>query len=239
MRASVVIATRNRLPQLQNALPTVIASVDVRHPGIEIIVVDDGSTDGTIEYLRKLSEIARFKIVRLERSGGYRGNPSAVLNRGHLEARGDVIIEQGGEVAHLGRTCIGPLLDHCRPGTVALARVHNGTTEEMNQVNDAIRNGSYPYPRIVTVSNPQTNGDKWRVPRVDPGGVELYCGAERPAPFLFCGAIHRKDFERVGGYDERLPRRNDQDLAERLVASGVRFTFVGDAVAFHLRHGKS
>jgi GT2 family glycosyltransferase len=69
--------------------------------------------------------------------------------------------------------------------------------------------------------------------------MELYCGRLRPVPFLFLGAIHRRDWEALGGYDENLPARNDEDFANRLKARGVRFHFVAKAVAVHLKHGKS
>jgi hypothetical protein len=42
----------------------------------------------------------------------------------------------------------------------------------------------------------------------------------------------------VGGYDEGRRDRNDTDLASRLQAAGVKFSFLGTAVAFHLKHEK-
>ena len=122
---------------------------------------------------------------------------------------------------------------------MALARVHNGDQASKGAVEREIAKGRYVFPKDVEIAAPRTNGDLHRVPRVGESQAELYCGAERLAPFLFLGAIHREDFDAVGGYDETRKDRNDEDLANRLIARGVRFRFVGQAVAFHLSHGKT
>jgi glycosyltransferase involved in cell wall biosynthesis len=59
MRASVVIITKNRRDELRAA----IASALTQSVQLEVLVVDDGSTDGTSDMVR-----AEFPVVRLERS---------------------------------------------------------------------------------------------------------------------------------------------------------------------------
>ena len=59
VRASVVITTKNRCDELRGAISSAIAQT--AKP--EVLVVDDGSTDGTAEMVR-----AEFPMVRLERS---------------------------------------------------------------------------------------------------------------------------------------------------------------------------
>jgi GT2 family glycosyltransferase len=51
---SVVIGTRNRLELLKKCLEALIGKIVVDH---EIVVVDAGSTDGTLEYVRQLSGV--------------------------------------------------------------------------------------------------------------------------------------------------------------------------------------
>jgi hypothetical protein len=78
-------------------------------------------------------------------------------------------------------------------------------------------------------------------PRVGRHRIRLYCGLERLAPLLFLGAIHKTDWDEVGGYDENLGpkfRNNDGDLAARLMTRGVLFKFLGNAIAFHQEHPK-
>ena len=54
MTLSVVIGTRNRLEILRKCLDALIGKIDMNH---EIVVVDAGSTDGTLEYLDGLKGI--------------------------------------------------------------------------------------------------------------------------------------------------------------------------------------
>lgn len=49
---SVVIPTKDRLPYLRNAVPMFLAHDEVK----EVVVVVDGCTDGTLEYMQSVSE---------------------------------------------------------------------------------------------------------------------------------------------------------------------------------------
>jgi glycosyltransferase involved in cell wall biosynthesis len=234
----LLIATRNRAAQLALALGSIRARIgdSDAYTGLRTLVVDDGSVDDTMRVLDAFADIVT--VHRIARGGGYRNNPGSVLNAGHRLLDAAVTIEQGGEVAHL-TDCVGPLAAACCPGTVALATVYNGTPGEMVRAAGAIAAGGFEFSEDVVTTNPQTDGDRWPVPRVGPLDLALYCGAMRAVPFLFLGAIHRDDFEAVSGYDEERPGRNDEDLANRLIARGVRFVHVGRAVAFHLIHRKA
>ncbi len=233
-RATLLIATRNRAEQLSLGLASLVGRYA---PNIEILVVDDGSSDETPTVLKDFrTAIPQLRTHRLERNGGYRKNPSHVFNVGHTLASADIVVEQGGEVCHIN-DCVEPLLSSCVVGTVALARVFNGTPAQSRLVERQLP--EYMSEETVRSKKPETNGDKHTVPKIGPDGVQLYCGAERQAPFLFLGAIHQDDWYRVGGYNEEIPRRNDEVLANSLLSRGISFAFVGDAVAFHLQHGKS
>ena len=74
MKASVVIATRNRKDNLRRA----IASAVLQSEPVEILVLDDGSTDGTSDMVR-----SEFPNVRLHRTQGSLGHV-AQRNRGAL-----------------------------------------------------------------------------------------------------------------------------------------------------------
>jgi len=51
---AVALGTRNRLARLQDCLQSLVGKIGVAH---EIVVIDAGSTDGTLEYLRNLPGI--------------------------------------------------------------------------------------------------------------------------------------------------------------------------------------
>lgn len=79
---SVVIPTRDRWPLLvSGALPSALEQTGVDH---EVIVVDDGSTDGTATRLAELSD-GRLRVIRRERPGGM----ARARNVGLEAARGE------------------------------------------------------------------------------------------------------------------------------------------------------
>jgi len=81
---SVVIPTRDRWPLLStHAVPTALAQEDV---DLEVIVVDDGSTDGTQSGLASLRE-PRLRILRHDMSRGV----AAARNAGIAVARAEWI----------------------------------------------------------------------------------------------------------------------------------------------------
>jgi glycosyltransferase involved in cell wall biosynthesis len=80
---SVIVRTRNRLALLQRAL----ASVEAQDwPEFEVIVIDDGSSDGSHEWLAAIDR-EDFKYVRFDES---RGRAHA-LNYGALVAEGSLL----------------------------------------------------------------------------------------------------------------------------------------------------
>lgn len=80
---SVIIPTYNRRAMLLEAIDSVLAQ---SNPAFELIVVDDGSTDGTgeTEQLRRLAETIR--VERIDHRG-----PAAARNRGVAIARAPLV----------------------------------------------------------------------------------------------------------------------------------------------------
>ncbi len=82
MEFSVVIPTYNRLDVLPEVLEALEQQEDA--PDFEIVVVDDGSTDGTTEWLRERP----FRVPAAVLSQPNRG-PAAARNLGVAKARGE------------------------------------------------------------------------------------------------------------------------------------------------------
>ncbi len=86
---SVIVPARDEaavLPEFHEQLSAVLAGLDVR---AEVVYVDDGSTDGTWEFLAGLAEHdARVRAVRLSRSFGHQAALSAGIDR----ASGDAVV---------------------------------------------------------------------------------------------------------------------------------------------------
>jgi len=65
---SIYMPTKNRLELLKRAIQSVLAQ---SYPNIELLVVDDGSEDGSYEYLTQLAEQnANIRVFRHEKSVG-------------------------------------------------------------------------------------------------------------------------------------------------------------------------
>jgi dolichol-phosphate mannosyltransferase len=94
---SVVIPLRNEeevLPQLARRLAT---TLDGLESDWEVILVDDGSTDGTYGLAVELyGRDPRFKVVRLSRGFGHQVALSAGLDL----ARGDAVVTMDGDLQH-------------------------------------------------------------------------------------------------------------------------------------------
>ncbi len=82
-RVSVVIPTRNRAAYLRETLDSVFAQ---SFADFEVIVVDDGSDDGTRDLLRSLGDGGRTRCVLAEHGGA-----ATARNLGVAAARGDLL----------------------------------------------------------------------------------------------------------------------------------------------------
>jgi len=85
---SVVVPTHNRLPVLTEVLSALVRQEGA--PPFEVVVVDDGSTDGTAEWLRSRKHAVPLRVHRQANAG-----PAAARNTG-------VAIAGGRWVAFLG-----------------------------------------------------------------------------------------------------------------------------------------
>lgn len=243
---SILIPTRNR----SGLLALTLKSIRVRgYHDTEVVVLDDGSTDNTREVL------AREGWVRsgfIDREGGYRNDPAPVYNHLMAMGQGDVLIQQSAEVVHLTPVA-RQLHEACESGVVVFATVLCGSLRDLPTVNRAVAAGwagqatewdgmnrSYIDPDGRRPDGGQGTAIPPVVLRVGGALVDIYTSAERPVPFFFCGAITRGDWERTGGYPEDVPHgASDLHLAVKMMRMGMRFRFLGGAVAYHIAHDKT
>ncbi len=92
---SVVVPIYNEAPNVEELIKRITDVLDPYKRSYEIIIVDDGSTDGTREILRKIvSDISVLRVILFRRNFGQ----SAAMTAGFDYARGDVVVSMDGDL---------------------------------------------------------------------------------------------------------------------------------------------
>jgi peptidoglycan/xylan/chitin deacetylase (PgdA/CDA1 family)/GT2 family glycosyltransferase len=198
VKLSVVIATYHRLRALRRTIPTVLEQ-DFPSSDWEVIVVVDGSRDGSVEYLRSLKPACKLTIIQQAN----RGQPAA-RNVGVLSAAGDLILLLDDDIicdSKLVRTHVSA--HEGRDSSIVVGRVlvsadspRSLATEEAR---DSFETNALLQDRVGWPASP----------------YELWVSANCSLP--------RSLFLQVGGCDENLKRGHDDDLTIRLWNAGASF----------------
>lgn len=192
MDVSVVIPTYNNPARLLECLAGLAAQepVDAR---VEVVVVDDGSTDDTPARVEAARAGFPYPLICVRKANG---GVSSARNAGIREARGEI-------VAFLDHDCI-PRPDWLRRVVRALA-----AHPEASGVGGVIEPAG-------TESRISRYIDARRLlsePTVEDGRVTFVITAN--------SAFRRPALEEVGGFDERFPLGGeDVDLSRRLLEAG-------------------
>ena len=207
MKISVIIPCHNA----ENYLAQTIGSVlDQEHSADEIIVVDDGSTDGSLALARRF-EAACGGLVRVyaERFG----RASRTRNLGASLASSDALMFLDADDV-LAPDVLGALHD-------ALSANPEGVA-------------ACPWRRL------ELSDDQWtsrvascarRLPDQDALSAWLTGWYYPPCSVLWS----RKAFVRVGGWDEEAAVNDDGDLVMRALVSGVTLVEIGSGTAYYRR----
>lgn len=138
LHSSVIITTRNR----KDELPTALRSAVRQTAEPEVIVIDDGSTDGTSEMVR--SKFPQVRLIRHEDSLGL----IVRRNEGARLAAGDVVFSIDDDAEFMSTSTVEQTLsefDNLRIGAVAIPHI--------DTLSQRLVNGPAPDADIWCVAN--------------------------------------------------------------------------------------
>jgi len=220
--ASLVVLNWNGKELLAEGLPSILKAVQVTGRPHEVLVVDNGSTDGSIEYLREFYQGVRV-LALPENLGFAEGN-----NAGVRAASNDVVILLNNDMI-VDPDFLQPLLNGFGPGTFAVSsQIHLQDTskrrEETGKTAAVFRRGMIDY------SHSSMEGQSF--PR------DYY-------PVLWAGggssAFHREKFLALGGFRDLYSPAymEDTDLSYQAWSVGWEVLLAPDSVVYHKHRATS
>ena len=206
MEISVVVPTYNRRDILLRTLATLFAQ-DLSPSNYEVIVVIDGSTDGTAEALARLERRCGFRVMEQENRG-----PSAARNAGFRAAMADLVLFLDDDM----QCDRGLLTAHLRahensPDTVAFGALFLSEESRKNLASECFRREIGAMH--LKLQNPHE--DHWQI-----------------TDCVFSNSSIRKDLlQRLNGFDERFRKREDLEFGFRIFETGAQPKYVPQAIA--------
>lgn len=212
MRASVVIPTFNRLDQLRAVVAAAQRQMRPLESETEMVVVDDGSTDGTWDWLAQRADGPGFKAIQQRNAG-----PAIARNRGVEEASGEIILFLGDDTQPEPGWLDHHLEEHrLFGGSTPLAVL--GYTSFSPDVES-------PFLRFINEYGAQF------------GYLLIEDPCEVPFNFFYTSNISlpRKELEKQGGFREDFPAAawEDIEFAYRAVGGGLKIRYQPRARTVH------
>jgi polyisoprenyl-phosphate glycosyltransferase len=125
MELSVVIPVFNEETNIREVYQRVAAELESVACGFEIIFIDDGSTDSSVDQIASLHRLdPRVKLLSLSRNFGHQ----TALTAGMDHARGDAVIAMDADLQH-PPALIGDLLGHWKDGYEVVYTVRKDTRD--------------------------------------------------------------------------------------------------------------
>lgn len=205
------MAVYNGRRYLREAVESVMHQTDLPH---ELLVVDDGSTDGSLEILDELTPSFPIRVFRQDHAG-----QSAARNHGIREAEGEFIafLDQDDTwyPQHLELLC-APMSEDPGVGWVY---------SDFDEMDDESRTVTLSFLETRAIDHPKRSLDA--------------CLAADLMVLPSASVIRRATCEALGGFDERLRGYEDDDLYVRAFRSEWRLVFREDSLTRFRVHGSS
>jgi len=210
---SIIVVTWNNLHLTKDAISSILA--DDSYPNIELIIVDNASPDGTVEYLEKLShaEDRVTVILNSENTGFARAN-----NSGLKAAKGEYLILLNNDTI-VTNGWVRTFVNHFKqnPDIGLLGPITNNIGNEARVQTSYQKNEDMPREAFL-------------ITRASAG--ELF---DIPVVAFFCCILPRAVYEEVGLLDENFGRGyfEDDDYCQRVRKCGYRICCTSDVFIHH------
>ncbi|MDI1466019.1 bifunctional polysaccharide deacetylase/glycosyltransferase family 2 protein [Catellatospora sp. KI3] len=198
---SVIVPAFNESANIQ---ATVRSLVDSDYPEVEVIVVDDGSSDGTAELVRRM-RLPHVQVIEQENAG----KPTA-LNTGVMFARGDILVMVDGDTV-FEPDSIGELVQPLADPEVGAV---SGNTKVANRGGLLGRWQHLEY--VMGFNLDRRMFDVARCMPTVPGAI---------------GAFRREAVVDVGGVSTQT-LAEDTDFTMAIIRAGWRVVYAPDAIAW-------
>ncbi|MBP8185287.1 MAG: glycosyltransferase [Pseudomonas sp.] len=204
---SVIIASYNHGPYIEASITSVLTQT---YANVELLVVDDGSSDDSVERIQRLQQLHGFDFIVQKNQG-----LSRTLNDSIARVRGDLIVSFGSDDVMLPQRLalqVSYLQNKPEVGICA------GNIEEI----DAAGN-SRGAPRALQLR------------RLDFDDVFLNRQVGAPAPTQM---YRREALVKVGGFDPDI-RLEDLYIALKITRAGYYLDILPDVLAYYRVHGSN
>jgi len=200
---SVIVPAFNRAGIIRDTIANIFEQT---YKNIELIVVDDGSTDDTAEILKSYGSRLRWAVQK-------NAGPSAARNRGVTMAKGEIIAFQDSDDTWHPSKIARQVSLLVRGGESIVCCICNCTVEMAGRTVSSFENAPMDPPMEEGI---------W----LNPAQVLI----TRFILFNQVAAIRRNVLERIGGFDESFRLLEDMDLALRLALEGP-WAFIREPLA--------
>jgi glycosyltransferase involved in cell wall biosynthesis len=218
---SVIVCTYNRGQAIGPTLASALAQTKLPE---EVVLVDDGSTDGTSDWVRD-----HFRSVRVVKKTN--GGTSSARNFGAAIAEGDVLVflDHDDELMPHGIGTLTGLLD-LHPTAAAAFADHTYTN---SVTGDHYPNHHSALPAFARLSEVPTLAAATAARLY---GRPMFYALLRGNLLQQPWAVRRDALQELGGYDESIRLCEDWDLYIRL-AKSFRLALSNEVISRHCVHG--
>lgn len=245
-KASVIIPTYNKLAYLKLTMCSILKIEELQE--IQIVIVNDGSDDGTKEYLDEYQIFDNFEIVSTKNHGrSYARNRGVQFARSNLLifVDDDVLIDKTFIEEHIKSHKHKNIIVHGKIYEMPSLKAFSNPSEPVSADGKRHKNlEKYLLQKKDIMYNFSLIAKRARLSKFEKDILEL-CGNNDFVDYRWISSIgantsmQKETYEKVGGFDESLGKTwgcEDLEFGYRGALSNVEFLTNEEACVYHMTH---